>query len=567
MLEAKHNPMSTQPVRLTRRLLIGGAGGVAAALTAGCSTNKNPSTSSGNVAGQAKAAKQPRPGGILNYGGGSNDTAGRSFDPTIQTQFADKTYTLFYERMLTYDLRSYKAGPELAQKWEQPSPTEYVFHLQPNVKWQDKPPVSARPLTADDVLYNLKRAGANDPRLFSRSLLTLIDKIEAVDTATVRITTKSPDASTFSKLSSELLEILAPEVVDKNPKLTTADAVIGTGPFIMKSVEQGVGAEYVRNPGYWKAGLPYLDGFRTKMIADLLTAWAAFLAGQTDIAVIPPSEIQKYVGQQGSGYTPDWFADDTTYVFFAPNVKKKPMDDARLARALRLLTDHDEFNKAWAETQYGRGSCGSILPTAFSAWDLSQQEYGQQLEWKQPKDAAAKEAVSLLNAAGFTTANPLKFTLDGRDGVAGGVALQLAQSEWKRLSGGIVDVQINQNTSAALDVIRSQHSFTYAIYGFSAGYGDPDAWLSTTYYTDGSLNFANFSDPKVDAMIDQQRTIFDDQQRKAAIKDIVIYMIDHGVTTIGANDSQLPVAKAKVQGYVPCNTLYGTEFQSVWLTA
>ncbi|HTE85735.1 MAG TPA: ABC transporter substrate-binding protein, partial [Dehalococcoidia bacterium] len=277
---------------------------------------------------------------------------------------------------------------------------------------------------------------ATRERFFSRSLLSLVDKIEAPDAGTIRIATKGADASTLKKLSAENLGILAHEILEKYPKPTTAEAAVGTGPFIMQSVEENVSAEYVRNPDYWKAGLPYLDGIRVKAFSDQLTAWAAFSANQVDVALAPPSEIQNYTARQGPGFTPDWFADDTTYSFLAPNTKLKPMDDVRVTRALRLLVDHGEFISAWANTQYGRGTHGSVFPTALSAWDLTEDEYKQRTEWKQPKDEAAKEAIALLTAAGFTRDNPLRFTLVGQSGVAGEAALQLLQAQWKRWSQG-----------------------------------------------------------------------------------------------------------------------------------
>ena len=408
---------------------------------------------------------------------------------------------------------------------------------------------------------------ATRERFFSRSLLSLVDKIEAPDAGTIRIATKGADASTLKKLSAENLGILAHEILEKYPKPTTAEAAVGTGPFIMQSVEENVSAEYVRNPDYWKAGLPYLDGIRVKAFSDQLTAWAAFSANQVDVALAPPSEIQNYTARQGPGFTPDWFADDTTYSFLAPNTKLKPMDDVRVTRALRLLVDHGEFISAWANTQYGRGTHGSVFPTALSAWDLTEDEYKQRTEWKQPKDEAAKEAIALLTAAGFTRDNPLRFTLVGQSGVAGEAALQLLQAQWKRWSQGIVDVQITGHTSAEFDVIRANMSFTYAHYGFSAGMADPDVWLSSTYYRGGSLNFAGLDDPQINAVIDKQRAMFDESQRKAEVKQLVLYMLDHAPTTIGANLFWLDAAKPRVQNHLPQNTLNGRQYQTVWLDA
>jgi peptide/nickel transport system substrate-binding protein len=552
--------------RLGRRRVLRGAvlGGVGLTLTTagGCSTSKRPAAAS-------PSAKQPKRGGIISYAGGSAgsyDTQGTSFDPDVQTQFASKSFGLFYQRLLGYNPRSFEVEPELAQKFEQPSPTEYIFTLQPGVKWHNKPPVNGRALTVEDVLFSLERARTDDPKFYTRSFLSSVDRIEAPDKSTIRVTTKGPEASTLKKFSIDNLAILSREVLEKNPKPTTADAAVGTGPFVMTAVEEKVRAEYTRNPDYWKPGLPYLDGFRTRHFPELESAWAAFLANQVDVTLTPGPEVKKYISDQGQGYVPDWYADDT-FNFQYANIKRKPMDDPRVVRALRLLIDHDEFINSWAGALFGRGGYGSIFPSALGAWDLTDQEFRSQLEWKQPKDDAAKEALTLLAAAGFTRDAPLRFTLDAQTGQQGELGSQLLQSQWKRLSQGVVDAQIKLSDQATINTLRASRSFTFAFLGQSAGMVEPDIWLSTVYRSDGSQNFMGFSDPSVDAMIDKQRTIFDEGQRKAVVKEIVRYMLDHGPSTIGANRFFLQAIKPKVQGHTPEYFLNGRQYQSVWLQA
>jgi peptide/nickel transport system substrate-binding protein len=568
--ETDLHAQGTSRSKLKRRVVLsrGGAAvaGLAFANSLACGSRKPGTSAPSKSAGQS--AKQPKRGGVLTYAGGSGyayDTQRRTFDPDIQTQFGAKGYTLFYERLLGYDLRTYELQPELAQKWEQPSQTEYVFHLQPNVKWQNKPPVNGRPFVADDVVWSLERARTDDPKFFSRSLLNHVDKVSAPDKATVRITTKAPDVATLQTMSIENLAILSREVFEKYPKPATSDAAVGTGPFMMKALEDLVSSEYVRNPDYWKPGLPYLDGFRTKAFADALTGWSAFLANQVDITQVPGTEVKSYLAQQGSGFTPEWYSDDTLVGYLCPNTKAKPMDDPRVTRALRLLLDHQELIKAWAEPQYGRGRYGSVFPAALGDWDLTDEEYATHLEWKQPKDDAAKEAVSLLSAAGFTKDNPLRFPFEFNQGQTGQAEAQLIQAQWKRLSQGAVDIQLKGDDTATLDSVRATRSFTYASYGFSAGMVEPGTWLNTTYRTGGSLNFMGTSDSTLDAMIDKQQTIFDAKQRKTAVKQIVTYMIDHGPSTIGANLFFLYGVKPRVQGYAPEHGLNGRQYQWIWL--
>jgi len=553
-----------QALRTSRRGLLGWSGAALATAAAACSARK-PSTS----AQPGPAPTQPKQGGSLTYAGGlagSYDIQGRTFDPYIQTQQSSKSYGLFYDRLVAYNYRTYAIEPNLAQKWEQPSHTEYLLHLQPGVKWQNKPPANGRPLTVDDVVWSLERARTNDPKFFTRSFLSLVDKIEAPDATTVRITTSQADASTLTKLAIDNMAVLARDVFEKFPKPATDESAVGTGPFIMKSEQDTVSADYVRNPDYWKQGQPYLDEIRVKAFSDPLAALAAFRAGQVDICLLSGPDVASYLTLQGSGYQADWFADDTM-PFMYPNVQRKPMDDLRVTSALRLLVDHDEFIKDWATVSYGRGGYGSVFPSAMAKWDLTDDEYRQHLEWKQPKDDAAKEALSRLSAAGYTKDAPLRFMVDCSANQPLSTQAELLQAQWKRLSQGVVDVQLKLDPAAAVDSVRTSRSFTYATLGISAGMADPDVWLSTAYRTGASQNFMGFSDPKLDTMIDQQRSLFDDTQRHAAVKQIVIYMLDNCPSALPVNRYFLQAAQSKVQNHRPEYFLNGSQYGSVWLNA
>jgi ABC-type transport system substrate-binding protein len=442
-----------------------------------------------------------------------------------------------------------------------------VFTLQPSVKWQNKEPVNGRPMTADDILWSLQRAQTNDPKFLSRSLLSQVDTIQAPSPSTIRITTKGPDSSTLKRLATEQVPVMPREAVEKFPNPVTAEGIVGTGPFVVKSLEVNVGADYIRNPDYWKSGLPYLDEFRTRNFNDAEAGYAAFQAGQIDVCLLSGESAKSYIAKQGQGFSPAWAPDDTDQTLMLPNVQGKLLSDARVTRALRLLVDHDEFNSAWAELAYGRGAYGSSLPLALQDWDLSQDEYKKQLEWKQPKDDAAKEAISLLSAAGYSKQNPLRFSIIVTN--AGDVARragELTQAQWKRLSQGVVDVDVKPLDTTAYTTARANHTFDYGILGYSAGPVEPDIWLSTTWHTGGSQNFMGYSDPQLDAMIDKQRTIFDDKQRRAAVRDIVLYMIDHAPSTIGAAVYFFHSVRPKIQGYVPeTHFLNGRDFKTVWL--
>jgi peptide/nickel transport system substrate-binding protein len=539
---------------------IAGAGAI------GCGGRSQTAT----TAPTATTARQPKKGGTLIHAGGNTvggaDTEGVELDPQISQSAAARGFRLVYQGLLGYDPRTYAIQPEIAAKWEQASPTEVVLTLQPGVRWQDKPPANGRDLTAEDVVFSLNRIRGSEPKFSQRSLFANFDKVEAVDKTRVRVTTKAPDATVLSYLSADPAMMVAPEVVQKYDKILSADAVVGTGAFTLKTLEEKVVAEYVRNPGYWKSGRPYLDAVRTQHLSDTGTAYAAFQAGQVDVLYLPGAEVKGYIDKQGAGYKPDWFNDDTTVEAF-PNVRAKPMDDARVTRALRLLIDHDEFSTAWAEPAFGRGSYGSIFCPALAPWDLSQEEYGKLLEWKKPKDDAVKEAVSLLAAAGYAKDKPLSFELAGRSGGFLSSATQLLQAQWARLGQGVVKTTIKEYDLPSSYQVLANHSFAYFVVSNAGAFPDPDAWLGSMYRTGGSLNFAGASDPSLDAMIDKQRTLLDSTQRHASVKEIVSYMVDHGPTTIPSNRYFLNAVKPKVQGFFPEFYINGRQYEGVWLDA
>jgi peptide/nickel transport system substrate-binding protein len=558
--------------RLKRRhLLVGSTAAVAAMGLAGCGgSNKSTSTTGGSAPASGGAAKQPKKGGLLVHVGGSAfgsyDSAGTQIDPAINTPNGARGFRLIYQALLGYDPRTYTVQPELAQKWEQISPTEVVFHLQPGVKWQNKAPLSGREFTAADAVFSLNRVRTNDPKFANRSLLANVDQIQAVDKATVRITTKGPDATVLSYVSADPAAMLAPEIIQKYDKLVTPEAVVGTGAFIMKSLQESVGAEYARNPDYWKTGMPYLDGIRTQQFDDQQGAYAAFQGGQIDITLLPGQETKAYVAKQGSNFTPDWFKDDTVFPMAQPNIKNKPMNDARVPRALRLLVDHDEFISAWIAPWFGKGRHGAALPAALDQWDYTNEEYASKfLEWKKPKDDAVKEALSLLSAAGYTKDNPLTFELSGGVGSFLSAASQLLQAQWTRLGQGVVKANIKEYDSAGQNAIRANRTFAFFVGGNGASFPEPDSWFSSIYHSGAARNYTGFSDPDFDAMVDKQRTLLDLNERKALVKTMISYLVDHGPTTLLANRNFLNGVKPKVHDYAPEFVLSGRQYEWIWM--
>ena len=162
-----------------------------------------------------------------------------------------------------------KLVPELAESWTiEGGGTSYRFNLRQNVKWHD-----GRPFTADDVKFTFERALL---RLHSRtqaSVGTAQPTIETPDQNTVIFRFANPYAPLLQQLNVTEAPIIPKHVYEGCTDLATVAGCpanktpVGTGPFKLESYTiQEI--KMVRNPDYFRPGLPYLDGMTQRVIPD-----------------------------------------------------------------------------------------------------------------------------------------------------------------------------------------------------------------------------------------------------------------------------------------------------------
>src|SRR5437773_2945086 len=162
--------------------------------------------------------------------------------------------------------------PDLAESWTQPNDTTFVFKLRKGVRWHNKPPVSGRELTAEDVKYTYERflTIKGNP---NRYLLEAVEKIDTPDKSTVVFKLKEPNAWFIDQLASTATWIVAKEAVEKFGDLKKPEAVIGTGPWMLERYDAGTRLSYARHPNYFVPGLPHADGIEVTIETDPAAAF------------------------------------------------------------------------------------------------------------------------------------------------------------------------------------------------------------------------------------------------------------------------------------------------------
>src|SRR5712675_3135762 len=164
----------------------------------------------------------------------------------------------------------------------------------------------------------------------------MIDKIEAPDPNTVVFHLKFATAAFLPAIADPYAFLYKKAMLDQDPRWFEKN-ILGSGPFRFKEYEAGQSISGVRNPDYYRKGLPYLDGF-TGIFADKQAVRVSAIRGDRaaiEFRGFPPSTRDELVAALGPEITvqeSDWNCGNP----ITPNHKRKPFDDVRVRRALTL---------------------------------------------------------------------------------------------------------------------------------------------------------------------------------------------------------------------------------------
>lgn len=499
-------------LRLSRRSVLGrlatATGACATVVAAGCGRGAKQSGS--QASGPTAVAEKPRSGGQLNLAY-KNDPP--SFDPS--TKLTDVAEAL----LRTHDsLLGIKTGPSvpyqdivlqpgLAQRWEAPDALAYTFHLTPNVKFADQPPVNGRALTSADIQWTyeyLSRTGAAKGLrpAPTASMFSGLDRIETPDASTVVVHFAKPFVPFLSYAASQWAPILAHEVFDQDGDFSKH--AVGTGPFALDEGASQRGSRWVykRNPAYFVAGQPYLDQVNVLTISEDATMNAAFQTKQIDL--LDYFGLQFDTVQQTKKVVPDAvtaevLSPDGFYIYMS--VSKAPLNDVRIRQAFSFGLDRDEFIKTFSQ---GKGSwaLAGALPGLFSDAEI-----------KQILKFDPARAQQLVREAGYPTGVDIEFIYPantyGQQFIS---TLQLIQAQVKKAGINIRLKSLDHATESA-----SRRSGDYQLGMTPRGQGVPqdlDSSLYPVFYPGSAENLGRVNDPELTPLLDAQRAEVDPAKRK-----------------------------------------------------
>jgi peptide/nickel transport system substrate-binding protein len=493
-------------VPLTRRRLLALAGGAAAGAALTPTTRACAAGTDG----------PPKRGGTLALRG----VDPLHFDGMLTSSFKTHAALSFTHSRLV----RHKAGPavtpgtfpiegDLAESWTQPTETTYVFKLRRGVRWQPKPPVNGRELTAEDVRWSVERF-LTVPGNVLATTLRLVERVEALDRYTVRFTLKEPFAWFLDMLAAPMaVAIVAKECVDRWGDLKKLEACVGSGPWVLDSYKPNQSLTFVRNPNYFVAGLPYIDRIEVTVDEDAASRMSSFIAGKWDIGYdgglvfrTEWAQIRDALRQRRPTLrTMDVLANIMSHV--SMRVDQPPFNDVRVRRAMSLAVDRQAIMDATSE---GTGALNPPIPAGLKEWSLPIAQLGDAARYYK-RDLA--EARRLLAAAGHPNGLPASvcFTTYGSAILVDQVQLILAQ-----LTEAGIDARLDQKEYGAYFSTCFVGKFDSLAFGPQPNFLEPDGYL-TQYLPGEARNQSHVEDAVATDLILRQRRTLDATKRRELI--------------------------------------------------
>ncbi len=467
--------------------------------------------------GQAQAAETPVKGGRLKLGlaGGQTtntlDPARGGFGSPVERTI---NYTLY--NTLIEITEDGQAIPEIATRWDVgPGAREWIFHIREGVTFHN-----GKPLTADDVVFSLRRHTGPDTKSGAAGLLKEITSIEKAGPMQVKVVHATGNADLHYLLSDYHLSI----VPDGQ---ATIDGV-GTGPYILQQYEPGVRFSAKRNPNYWKAGRAHVDEIVINVVNDDAARLAALQSGEVQVVNRLDPKTVKLLERLPSLRV----INASGNAFYAINMRsdRGPFANPDLRLAMKYAINRKQMLD---RLLMGYGSLGNdhavgrYMP--FFDATLAQREQDLDRARFHYKKSGHSGAIDLrTSTAAFSSAIDMAVLLK-MDAEKAGMNINV----------------VREPQDGYWETVWRSKDFMITYW---AGRAVPDQIFTTAYFSKAAWNDTHWANARFDALLLAARTELDQAKRAQIYAEMQALMRDDGGPVIPLFNNFLDGASAKVRG-------------------
>ena len=379
--------------------------------------------------------------------------------------------------------------PDLAESYEAVSDTCWEFKLRQDVKFHD-----GTQMTAADVKASLEYAKTfAEVSLFNDS----IESVDVVDDYTVRINTKTPDASLLFNLTQHANAIVPKALIDSGNDFNTNP--IGTGPYVWKEWKRGDQLEFEAFADYY-LGEPAIKNVIWKIIPEGSSRTIALEAGEVDMVVDVESMDVDRIKENPDLATVEYTPTNVTWLML--NNEKPGLDNQNFRHAINSAIDKESV------VTVALNNLGSVCETQVpnnlpGTSDANTDTYD------------LEKAKAYLEESGVDVSG-MSFPIICSDDTKKRAG-EVIQANLKEIG---IEANIESMDLATYLSTVAEGNFVAAIGGY--GMGDTISYLNGVYHSK-SINGSNKSrlnNPEIDAMIDQASATIDQAQREALTEQI-----------------------------------------------
>lgn len=434
------------------------------------------------------------PGGslIVLTEGDPDDLNPLTFDNTNSYQVVHLLFRALARRDST--LSNYV--PDLLERWERPDSATVLLHVRPNLKWHD-----GQPVTAEDIVFTIQRQQDSVTTSPRQADVAGVASVRAVNPMTAEVKLNRTGPSTVNALLEvipiprHILQNVPPAEMRFHP---FSQNPVGNGLFRLSNWQKGQQITLVANQDA-PDKRPALDRITIRVVPDATARLTQLLNGEADLVKLAPEQRKQVENARGvrletaAQVRPGWIAF---------NQQRAPVNDASVRRAFMMAIDRP----AIVQAQFGPQGTPALSPIAPGLREHSQSV--------RPIPHDPNGARQLLEQAGWRDADgngirekngqPLRIEVEvsSADQVRNDMLIFMQQ----QLRQVGIDLGVRQfERTSWVERLRGRE-FTASFWGWGWGPGvmGPNAEMlfhSRSIPPNGP-NFAGYSNPRVDALID-----------------------------------------------------------------
>ncbi len=459
-----------------------------------------------------------------------------------------------YEGLLTYGA-DLKPQPGLAQSWTvSPDGLVYTFNLQKDVKWHD-----GEAFTAADVVFSTdKFLRTVHPRV--RPIINkYLESVTASDDLTVVFKLKEPFAPFISLFGTDNMTMVPKHIYDNGTDYATNPAnqhPIGTGPFLFEKWDRGSSIVLVRNPNYWKKGLPKLDKIVFNVIPDSASRAVAFEKGDVqvlrggDVDNVDIKRLEQIPGVERTTKGTEMYSTITSMVM---NERKPPFNNVKVRQAVMYALNRDFIVKN-IFFGIGKVATGPISSTTMF-YDPNVIPYKFDL----------KKAKALIEESGVDVSQyPVKI-LDYPYGSAWSRLAEYTRQSLQQL-GFNVDIEATDAGGWAQRVANFDFDLTFH---FTDQFGDPAIGVSRLFVSSnivkGSpfVNNEGYSNPTVDELFAKASSATSLEERQSLYSQVQKILVDEVANGYLFENQNVTLHKGNVKNLISNGVGTNSNFESV----